>query len=418
MAPGFKVHNRSNEIIFCSVTNKSRPIGNAKEFEIKLGEHQEWARDGWEDVSIRSKDNTQRTALWINRGAPALIHFDGFDKPLTIFNDYEPEPGFIINNLSQKTVMCFVSSATRIGGNSAWQAIPPGHNMTRPRSGWEAIAVKSKDEEQRIGEFIDNKGLLMTVDFVDFNKPLTVHEPVKDWIATEHYAEAVRIADRSYAAGDSRASRPGGVTASIFKCDTLERLTTGKEGPSLALHNQIYVLGCLINHLKYGLAEPALVVSVTPDWVKVAAYTCEFDAIVVLGFPAKAIDLVGPGKTRPTVGTRLLVVSQFTYRGNNPNTQGVQVDITPGPRSLDKWYNFHPLVAQFVSDDSHEPQWKKVMEQIDEEAWQDTWERWVEWKATHGETYFRLGCPTKIQDVAAIHVDNSLPAYTAAAGER
>lgn len=74
--------------------------------------------------------------------------------------------------------------------------------------------------------------------------------------------------------------------------------------------------------------------SVTPDWVKVAAYTCEFDAIVVLGFPTKAIDLVAPGKTRPTVGMRLLVVSQFTYRGNDPNTQGVQADITMGPRTL------------------------------------------------------------------------------------
>lgn len=136
--------------------------------------------------------------------------------------------------------------------------------------------------------------------------------------------------------------------------------------------------------------------SVTPDWVKVAAYTGEFDAIVVLGFPTKAIDLVAPGKTRPTVGMRLLVVSQFTYRGNDPNTQGVQADITMGPRSYgeilrmhtlaqysiaaDKWYNFHPLVAQFVSDDSHAPLWKERMDEVDEDLWGDTWECWLAWK--------------------------------------
>jgi len=154
------------------------------------------------------------------------------------------------------------------------------------------------------------------------------------------------------------------------------------------------------------------VVSVTPDWVKVAAYTCEFDAIVVLGFPTKAIDLVAPGKTRPTVGMRLLVVSQFTYRGNDPNTQGVQADITMGPRSYDKWYNFHPLVAQFVSDDSHAPLWKERMDEVDEDLWGDTWECWLAWKAKHGENYFRLGCPTKIKEMATTHIDTSLPTYT------
>ncbi|KAF7355504.1 hypothetical protein MSAN_01467300 [Mycena sanguinolenta] len=418
MPTGFKVNNRSNQIIFCSITNKTRPSANAGEFEIKPDEHKEFPRDGWEDVSIRNKHNTERTALWINRGEPALIHFDGFDKPLTIYNDYQPEPGFTINNLSPRTIMCFISSSTRIGGNSSWAAIPPGHAMTRPRNGWEAVAVKSQDDKQRKGEFIDNKGKLIKVDFLGFDEDFVVHEAPENFIAAEHYAEAIRIADRSYAAGDSSASLPGGLNASIFKCDTLEFLTTGKKGPSLGDHNQIYTLGLLINHLKYGLAEPGLVVSVTPDWVKVAAYTCEFDAIVVLGFPIKAIDLVAPEKKRPAVGSRMLVVSQFTYRGNNPNTQGVQRDITEGPKSLDKWYNFHPLVAQFVSDDSHAPLWKQRMDEIDEELWKDVWELWVDWKARHGEDYFRLGCPTKIQQMATTHVDSSLPGYTAAVAEQ
>ena len=73
-------------------------------------------------------------------------------------------------------------------------------------------------------------------------------------------------------------------------------------------------------------------VSVTDEVVKVAAYTDEFDNIVVLGFPTKAIDLVAPGKRRPGVGTPLIVVSQFTPR--SPNLVGVQGDITMGPRTF------------------------------------------------------------------------------------
>ncbi|KAJ6598843.1 hypothetical protein DFH09DRAFT_1303428 [Mycena vulgaris] len=404
--PGFRVHNRSNEIIFCSITNKTG--GNPATFQIKPFEHEEWTRKGWEDVSIKNKMNTRQTALWINRGGPALVYFDGFDKALTIYNDYRPDPGFVVNNLSPRNVMCFVSANS--GGSSSWVTIPPGQNDTWSRTGWEAIAIKSEDGKERKGEFVDNKGARATVDFLSFDEDLIIHEPPENFITDEHYAEAIRIADRSYASGDSKASAPGGLTASIYKVDKLEFLSTGKNS-NLGDHTQIYTLALLINHLKYGLAEPAVVVSVTPDWVKVAAYTCEFDTIVLLGFPTSAIDLIAPGKTRPTVGTRLLVVSQFTYRGS-PSTQGVQADITMGPKTLNKWYNFHPLIAQYVTDDSHEALWKERMDEVDEDLWDDTWERWLEWKARHGENYYRSGAPTKIKDLATKHVDSSLPAYT------
>jgi len=84
-----------------------------------------------------------------------------------------------------------------------------------------------------------------------------------------------------------------------------------------------------------------MVVAVSPEWVKVAAYSDEFDGIVVLGFPSEAIDLVAPGKQRPTVGTRLIVVCQFTGRGNctnesHPARQGVLGDITMGPKTYGK----------------------------------------------------------------------------------
>lgn len=225
MGVGFKIHNRSNEIIFCSITTKSSPSGNSGEFEIKPFEELEWGRKGWEDVAIRNKGNTRRTALWINRGGPALIHFDGFDKPLTIYNDYRPDPGFTVNNLSPRNVKCFISANS--GGNSSWFTIPAGQSETWGRNGWESIAIKSEDGKERKGEFVDNKGARATVDFFSFDEDFVVHEAPENFIADEHYAEAIRIADRSYAAGNSRASTPGGLTASIFKCDKLEFLTTG-----------------------------------------------------------------------------------------------------------------------------------------------------------------------------------------------
>ncbi|KAJ6490367.1 hypothetical protein C8R47DRAFT_468011 [Mycena vitilis] len=57
--------------------------------------------------------------------APPCFTFDGFDKELTIYKDYRPEPGFIINNLSPRTIMCFISANSR-PGNSNWFKIEPG----------------------------------------------------------------------------------------------------------------------------------------------------------------------------------------------------------------------------------------------------------------------------------------------------
>jgi hypothetical protein len=85
----------------------------------------------------------------------------------------------------------------------------------------------------------------------------------------------------------------------------------------------------LINHLKYGDGQGGIVVSVTQDWIKVAAYTDEFDGITVLGFPMAAAKLVAP--KRLTVGERVLCVCQFTSR--HGARQGVQGDITMGSQT-------------------------------------------------------------------------------------
>jgi hypothetical protein len=72
--------------------------------------------------------------------------------------------------------------------------------------------------------------------------------------------------------------------------------------------------------------------------VKVAAYSDEFDTIVVLGYPTEAVDLIAPGRRRPTIGMRLIVACQYTGRCNcttadHDARKGVQDDITMGPKT-------------------------------------------------------------------------------------
>jgi hypothetical protein len=345
---GHKVVNRTRETVFCAITNKTNPSGNAGWFEIQPGGSEIWNRSGWEDVQFKDRNNSRKTALWINRGGPAIVNFDGFDKELTIENDYKPEPQFNVSNKSDKSMFCAISTTS--GGNNAWFKLMPGESERWRRSGWETVMFRNQEDTERKGIYVNTGDTRVSLDFLGFDKDVVIHDPPANFILDEHLEEAMRIADRSFNNQDTRASLPGGLTASPYKCETLEFLTTGLLVLVLFIlfhlsnscrlagikkdlnnHNQIYTLALLINHLKYGLAEPALVVSVSPSWVKVAAYTAEFDSVVILGFPTAAIDLVAPNKKRPEVGTRLLVVSQFSYR--DAQHQGVQSDITVGPMS-------------------------------------------------------------------------------------
>jgi hypothetical protein len=225
MALGFKIHNRSQEPVLCSITTKTNPSGNDGWFELQPGASEIWNRSGWEDVSIKSKEGSRQKSLWINRGSPSVVYFDGFHTDLTIYNDYKPEGSFLVNNRSGAIVFCCISTAS--GGNGDWFKLAPGENETWRRSGWETVAFKNGDDTERKGVYVNNKGTRATIDFHGFDKHIVVHDPSTNFILDEHYAEAINIADRSFAAQSSRASTPGGLTASIYKVDTLELLTTG-----------------------------------------------------------------------------------------------------------------------------------------------------------------------------------------------
>lgn len=241
MPLGFSVYNRSNETVRCSITNKTNPSGDSGWFELQPGKNDTWARSGWEDVSIKSQDNSKKKALWINRGSPAVVSFHGFDRDFTIENDYKPEE-FLVNNFSGKAVSCCISTTS--GGNGAWFKLAAGDEKDSwKRNGWETVAFKNEDDTERKGVYVTNRGARVTIDFHGFDKDIIIHPPTANYILDEHYAEAMAIADRSFNAQSSRASNPGGLTASIYKADTLELYTTGRSLLQISVTHRLIING-------------------------------------------------------------------------------------------------------------------------------------------------------------------------------
>lgn len=70
----------------------------------------------------------------------------------------------------------------------------------------------------------------------------------------------------------------------------------------------------------------------------------------------------------------------------------------------DRWYNFHPIVAQFVSDDIFAIVCAERMPNVRDPIWQKIWALWEDWKIKHGENYFRLGAPSLVSIEAKLRV--------------
>ena len=75
--------------------------------------------------------------------------------------------------------------------------------------------------------YVNTRHSRVTIGFHGFDQEIDIKYDASSQILEEHYAEAVQIADRSYAASNSRASNPGDLTVSIEKVEALELLTTG-----------------------------------------------------------------------------------------------------------------------------------------------------------------------------------------------
>lgn len=94
----------------------------------------------------------------------------------------------------------------------------------------------------------------------------------------------------------------------------------------------------LAEHIHAGDSRAAMVVRRDP--LLVAAFTDEQDCVVLLQFARWLAD-----EHRLDEGSKLLTVNTYV-RGGVPAP-----DLVLGPKSLGRWTNFYPVIAQFVSDD-------------------------------------------------------------------
>ncbi len=104
-----------------------------------------------------------------------------------------------------------------------------------------------------------------------------------------------------------------------------------------------------------GDSRAAVVISTSP--LLIAAYTDELDCIAMLRFPDEFTDEYDLQK-----GTRLLTVNCY---GSLPD---YDPDLILGPKLIDRWTGFHPLIADFLTDDGERVEARK--KQITEDEWQ------------------------------------------------
>ena len=90
--------------------------------------------------------------------------------------------------------------------------------------------------------------------------------------------------------------------------------------------------------LRLGDSRAAVAISTTP--LLIAAYTDELDCIAMLRLPHELVERFGL-----SAGSRLLTVN---YYGDAPN---YDPDLILGPNRDQHWTGFHPLIADFLTDD-------------------------------------------------------------------
>lgn len=136
-------------------------------------------------------------------------------------------------------------------------------------------------------------------------------------------------------------------------------------------------------HLRYGLAEPAIVVELDP--LLIACYAEELDCVLHLMFVNAMPEHPTIGQWYPEglqeeliarhhlqVGSRLLALNTF----QPIHEEGYAVDIIPGPIARGVYGNFAPYIAEFLTLDQQrvterkrlvgEHEWQRCQELADE----------------------------------------------------
>jgi hypothetical protein len=138
----------------------------------------------------------------------------------------------------------------------------------------------------------------------------------------------------------SRASDPGCISLSLKRLMRLE----GRQPEVRSWWKWLQVNSggqfeeMLNEHLRLGDSRAACVMSVEP--LLVAAYTDELDCIAMLSFPSWLAEEHGL-----SVGSRLLSVNTY-MRG-----RGIAPDLVLGTHQLDRFTNFYPIIADFLSEE-------------------------------------------------------------------
>lgn len=110
----------------------------------------------------------------------------------------------------------------------------------------------------------------------------------------------------------------------------------------------------IIEHMDLGDSRAAVVVGIDP--LLVAAYSDELDCVAMLWFPPDASD-------EPLeIGSRLLTVNTYE-RGNSYSP-----DLDPGPRRVNRYVGFYPIIADFICADERRVRERK--NEIAEAEWE------------------------------------------------
>ena len=157
------------------------------------------------------------------------------------------------------------------------------------------------------------------------------------------------------------ASDPGGITLSHAKLRILRPDLYGMAGFMQWFREKTGLtweqIAYLPRHLENGDSRAAVVVSTAP--LLVAAYTDELDCVAVLKFPEEFVE-----DYELRVGSRLLTIN--TYK----RQERYDPDLILGETNTENWTGFHPIIAEFVSDDEESIELRK--RKIADEEWRRT----------------------------------------------
>lgn len=125
----------------------------------------------------------------------------------------------------------------------------------------------------------------------------------------------------------------------------------------------------IADHLSHGDSRAAVVVSVAP--LLVAAYTDEIDCVAMLRFPDN-----WASEYKLRVRDRLVAVNRYTLGGP------LVPDLEHGRLSYNRFSNFLPLIADFLTDDHDRLRQRKM--KIGEDEWIRTWVLAMQYREKHG----------------------------------